>query len=355
MRTRLRIAIILTFTLLFAEVASAQSGLLYHWSFDTIVNNTFEEHVEGIYNGTIYDCSVTEGPVGNALYFDGNNDYARIPGDSLAPPPELQNLSQGSISVWFKADNIPLSWGIRPIFYYGNESACNFFDASNEGLVLEVGHSPIHNGSKRLYWTAWADGCGLPTFCTDSWDPIELYQWYHYVVVVGDDYNTSYLNGQLMWDRNYNFGSDTTTQFFADALVNEVLWLGRGHWDGSTMLFEGAIDELKIFDHALTEAEVAQEFSLGNLNVGVETPDQNLDFSLYPNPTNDVVQIQLSEQFVGQNTTIILHDLLGNEIFRKNLSDSISEVDVSALSSGTYFITVSVDNAEFRVEKLVVY
>ena len=118
--------------------------------------------------GTIYGCQLSPGPVGNALEFDGIDDYARIPGDNMLPPAVLSTLSVGSISLWFRVDDIPTVNGIRPIFYYGREQPCEFFDAANEGVIIEVGHSPIHNQSKRLYFTMWMNGCTYPSFCYDS-------------------------------------------------------------------------------------------------------------------------------------------------------------------------------------------
>jgi hypothetical protein len=151
--------------LFFFSFLNAQSGLVAHWSFDSISNNQFIDHVTNEIGGTVYGCQSIPGPVGNALCFDGIDDYARIPGDGLPPPSVLSELSEGSISVWFKVENIPTIFGIRPIFYYGNEIACDFFDAANEGMIIEVGHSPIHRASRRLYFTEWTNGCTYPSFC----------------------------------------------------------------------------------------------------------------------------------------------------------------------------------------------
>ena len=44
----------------------------------------------------------------------------------------------------------------------------------------------------------WMNGCTYPSFCYDSWNAIIEGRWYHYVAVVGSNFNTGYLNGQLM-------------------------------------------------------------------------------------------------------------------------------------------------------------
>jgi len=165
----------------------------------------------------------------------------------------------GPGSVWFRVDEIPTERGIVPIFYYGSRDSCaNMFDASNQGLIIELGHSPVHYGSERLYFTIFANGCSYPSFCYDSGDPISEGEWHHFVAVVGESYNTGYLDGVEMLNRRYNFGSRTDSQFFEDAAKHEVLWIGKGFWDAEPVYFDGAIDDVRIYDHALSAEEVRQ-------------------------------------------------------------------------------------------------
>ncbi len=139
----------------------AQAGLVAHWSFegqngDTLIDRTiFGNH------GTNYGGKFIPGIKENALYLDGKEDYARIPGDGHPAPDIFRNLGEGSISVWFRIDNIPTRNGIAPILYYGSEEKCDFWDAANQGLIIEIGHDPIHLRSRRLYFTIWHNGCTI--------------------------------------------------------------------------------------------------------------------------------------------------------------------------------------------------
>ena len=342
--------------LFFFSFSNAQTGLVAHWSFDTIVNNQFIDHVTNEIGGTVYGCQSVPGPVGNALGFDGINDYARIPGDGLSAPAVLSELSEGSISVWFKVEDIPTTSGIRPIFYYGNEIACDFIDAANEGMIIEVGHSPIHQASRRLYFTEWTNGCTYPSFCYDSWNPLSESQWYHYVAVVGSDFNTGYLNGQLMTDRNYNFGNASTTEFFADALSDEALWIGKGHWATSDMFFKGAIDEVKIFDHALNQQEINMLYTEGNpLSVNKNEGVSKLSVRLYPNPSNGTINLDipydndLSMAFEVYNSAgSMVYKLEASELKKSNT------IDLTSLSKGLYYYTLKDNSGAITTDKLIV-
>jgi len=160
--------------------ANGQVGLVAHWSFDELNGNTFSDASGFSNHGTSYGAHIVKGVVGNALSFNGIKDYARIPGEEQNPPDFLKGLGEGSISLWFKADYIPTDYGIAPIFFYGAENNCNYFDAANQGLIIELGHSPVHAGSESLYFTIWKNGCTLPSFCFDSGSNIPTEVWNHF-------------------------------------------------------------------------------------------------------------------------------------------------------------------------------
>ena len=347
----------LTFIAMLAFTAIfAQSGLVAHWSFDSITDNHFLEHVSNQLAGTVYGTQSVPGPVGKALEFDGIDDYARIPGDNSPPPSVLSGLSEGSISLWFRVEDIPLEFGIRPIFYYGRNEACNFFDAANEGVIIEVGHSPIHKSSKRLYFTMWTNGCTFPSFCYDSRNPVTEGQWYHYVAVVGSDYNTGYLNGELMEDRLYNFGNEGTNEFFTDFPAHENLWIGRGYWDSNDVYFKGAIDEIKIFDHPLNQQEVDSLYAEGNLvSTGLEHDDKQDETHLYPNPAREMIYLDFPD-YPGIQLIFKIYSCTGELVHQAIISGSnnTKTIDLSSLPKGLYVYVLENDDTIVKTDKLII-
>lgn len=229
------------------------ANLIYHLAFNEGEGTTAADATGTGPDGVIHGAAWTTGPLGPALEFDGDDDHVAI-----EPPPAFSELGQGSISVWFRVDHIPQNFGMRPIFYYGRDSVCpKTFDASNAGLIIELGHSPIHPGSDWLYFTIFANGCTYPSFCYDSRRDVTLGEWHHFVAVVGPDYNTGYFDGEEMTSRWYNFGNASYSQFFEDAVMHEALWIGRGYWDEEPMYFDGAIDDVRIYDGPLSADEVS--------------------------------------------------------------------------------------------------
>jgi hypothetical protein len=240
------------------------SDLVVHWMFGDITGNILTDVSTNLLHGSIHGAQNLVNQGHAALAFDGQDDYVRMMVDGGKKLEPLARLGEGSISIWFKLDRLPEGERIFPVFYYGRATACNFFDAANEGLIVEVGHHPVQRNSKRLYFTQWANGCTYPSFCFDSNHALEAGKWYHFVAVVGSDYNTGYLNGVEMLTRRYNFGTPDDSEFFENAVKHEALWLGRGFWNKNLNYFDGLIGEIRIYSAPLSSFQVEKLYEMGS-------------------------------------------------------------------------------------------
>ena len=83
----------------------------------------------------------------------------------------------------------------------------------------------------------------------------------------------------------------------------------------------------------------------------VELGIRNAGISIYPNPSRDVVSLQVN-QFAG-NGTIIVTDLFGKQIKTQVLSMGTNTIDVSTFAKGIYFVSVITNDGK-RTEKLIV-
>lgn len=338
--------------LLSITALQAQDGLVGYWSFDQMDGDSIEDHSNQGNQGYVRGASLQAGVVGNALYFDGSDDYVEIPGNEISVPGALAGLREGAISLWFRVDSIP-RLGIAPLFYFGGEAVCDFYDAANEGIILEVGHNPVHKNSRRLYFTIFGNGCTKPSFCFNSNQSIIEGQWYHLVVVVGEDYNTGYLDGEEMRNRWYNFGGPDDTQFFDNALKKERLWIGKGHWDRSVQHLKGAIDELKIFYRPLSSESVQalyQERISSSLVNGADAEVNPL--RVFPNPAQGQLHYDMSSASTKPGT-IRLTDLNGRIVLEKSGLPAKGTLDLSLLPGGFYQISVTGENGQLSRQKIV--
>jgi len=78
-----------------------------------------------------------------------------------------------------------------------------------------------------------------------------------------------------------------------------------------------------------------------------------LNFGLYPNPSNGVLNILFSK--VINQADINVLDIQGRIVFSLNTTHSLSEtLDLNHLKPGTYFVSISSNN-EFAISKVLIY
>lgn len=232
-------------------------GLVAYYAFEEGEGTTITDSSGNGNNATLVDGTWSTGLIGDScLLFDGVDDAVVIPGPGEDPPDPISSLEEGSISLWFSFDGV--SGDFLPLFYHGPTAEVD----TKDGLVIEVAHGQTMTGT-RLYYTVTNSNETVPSdevrpiSCYDSLTDLTSLDAYHYVAIVDENGNTGFLNGEEMTDRNYNFG-DETFQYFLGAVNSGLLAIGQGRFaaDGVMYYFKGKIDEVRIYNRALTTAEV---------------------------------------------------------------------------------------------------
>ncbi len=241
-------------TLITISVSGQQSGMVANWSFDNDTEGMAIDSSQNKNHGEAVDVTYHEGVVGKAAYFNGESSKIIIPNT----PKSIANLKSGSISCWFKFENI--GGQVLPILYLGKATS----GRPNHSMVIEVGHDRGNPYNRRLYLTTII-GRGI-NFCVDSNYNLDQNRWYHYVVVVSKRGNTIYIDGKEHHNRRYNLGSDSSyTTFFNDVPTKELMSIGYGKYSQEDPFysFKGYIDEMRIYDRALTKQEVKSLYEAG--------------------------------------------------------------------------------------------
>jgi hypothetical protein len=85
-----------------------------------------------------------------------------------------------------------------------------------------------------------------------------------------------------------------------------------------------------------------------NVNtVGIDEQNQN-SFGMYPNPAADNITI---ESNIG--SAIVIFDAIGNQVFAANATNTKTEIELSNLANGIYFVKVISNNNE-ATQKLII-
>jgi hypothetical protein len=233
-----------------------ESGLVTHFSFDQIKNNIIKDSVNG-FKGDVHGAVVSEGRIGKSLYFDGVDDYVQLSNETHK---KISKLKNGTISFLFKFESLLDKQSIMPIFYMGMDEEGD----KDNILIIEVGHFKQGNlktqdpDNKRLYSTFIKDN-SHPFLCLDSGKSMDENKWTHYALVSDENGTNVYINGQGI-EANYNFGKPKDSYFLSDVPNTEVIMIGRGKTSSMAttdfVYFKGYIDDLKIYDRALTPEEI---------------------------------------------------------------------------------------------------
>lgn len=112
--------------------------------------------------------------------------------------------------------------------------------------------------------------------------------------------------------------------------------------------FIGQIDELYVYNRALTLPEVkgVKNNTAVNLLSNNDFQAKNLKFSLYPNPSTNIVNIEIATQI----KSVEIYSLQGQKV----LSADNKEINISNLASGMYIVKVQDLSGSFATKKLII-
>jgi hypothetical protein len=215
------------------------SGPVAYWSFDDPCNPGHDDSGNGN-DVTLYGPKTVDGACDGALNFDGQDDYVYIAGNSgLLGGMQFDDLA---VSSWFKFSGVPETpthnWS--PII--ANETTDGEFTIAvwynndpDYGRVMA--HVYLTNPNRGLYlWGPYVDDGEFHHVCLNK-NSSEVV-----LVVDGVEYDSTASTGPL-WH--------TGTWHFAIGVKYTVI-------PYPDQIFKGIIDEVRIYDRALSACEIAE-------------------------------------------------------------------------------------------------
>lgn len=96
---------------------------------------------------------------------------------------------------------------------------------------------------------------------------------------------------------------------------------------------------------------VQQPYEISTLGID-ELPEMILQFSAYPNPTNDVLTLSI-ENHNTDNLSYQLFDISGKVIGNSKLTGSHTSIDMTSHESALYFLKITENNREIKTFKII--
>lgn len=214
-----------------AEV-SADGSLILYFSFDELDGDmTIDHSLYGNDGNIIGAPELVDGKFGNALKFNGESDWIEVPHDDI-----LTVTESVTVMAWINAERHmgPNNQRWQGILAKGNNPRSYSFytESPSECLHLSAG--------------------GSGSVCTGK---IALNEWQHVVGQVDSGIHRYWLNGEPVGE----FGDKNALPGAADTSVVYVGTTG----EGANRRFLGLIDEVRIWNRALSEDEILAEMETG--------------------------------------------------------------------------------------------
>jgi len=211
------------------------SNAVSHWDFNEGSGNSAHDNIRENH-GTLMGGPVwVEGVEGAALYFDGLDDHVKV------PKSESLRVTGGQISVEF--------W-MKPGEVFDSSTRNNLVNKGNE-YTFQIGHDGYTPTPDGKLWFAVILGPGY------NWEGIQSTRsfweedvWYHIAGVYDGSSINLYVDGEL----------ENSRPLSGNLLAGGVYDF-HGGGGLSPVYYNGAIDELKIFDYALTDNQITEAYS----------------------------------------------------------------------------------------------
>lgn len=222
-----------------SEIPSTFPNPFAHWKFDENSGNTISNSgtagssLSGSLSGGSSTPSWTSTAKDTAaLDFDGTDDSAIVPDNSTL------DLNQFTVSAWVKPRSMPANGSPT---YRVIARRTTGYTAYNQGywLVYSENAGGFLFGVANGGW--WKSEQGFLHTPDDT--------WVHVVGTYDGSTVKIYKNGVLQDSESFNGNISNTS---------ENLYIGK---DTGDRPFNGVIDELRIYDYALTESQVLEEYN----------------------------------------------------------------------------------------------
>lgn len=216
-----------------AALIDSHPGLVGWWRFDEGTGSVAGDSSGNGNDGTIYGASWVTGKYGQALSFDGTSNYVSIPYNSVL------NFGTGSFSVsaWIKTTDTSSGEHIILRKDLESQSPRRFYSIAYLGSTVAFG---VYDSSVT---PVSANVVSSISVNDGNW---------HYVVGVKDG-----LNYYIYIDSLQQGSYTETTPHNGDNTGN--IKLGR-YTETQGGYFKGSIDEARIYNRALSAAEVQESF-----------------------------------------------------------------------------------------------
>ena len=340
----LALGFLLTGQTLFAQVPSyvPTNGLVGYWPFNGNANDESGNGNNGTVNGAVL-TSDRNGSSNSAYLFNGTTDYINILASNSL---NFETNNKFSISYWVKAQSLSTS-----------QLSIVLNKQTSLGSTQDGWNSNIETNNKCTLRIQNGTSTSSCTFNSGS-TLISPSIYYHVVQIFDNGTYKIYIN-------NASVSQGSCAALIGDNTSN--MFIGKPIWTAPNAKgTNGIIDDIAIYNRALTDQEVTNLYNSANTNecltMVINTGDLSTtpvtytsSVSIYPNPANDQITIDCGNLANVTGWSIKITNMLGQEVFNQPMNTQQYVVPLNTWSGqGMYFVKIiNAQNEVVNIKKII--
>lgn len=304
MKKTITLLLIFTSSILFSQVPNyvPTNGLVGWWPFTGNANDLSGNNNNGVVNG----ATLTLDRLGNAnsaYSFNGINTSIQVQSNST-----LLLTNNYTLNGWFNAN----------VFFNTNNS--------DRSIISKVASTGWYNGYEVMVGGNTNDivhvgNVGGNNFILGNSGYL-INTWYMFSVTFDGNTMKLFMNGSLV-------NSQTQTGNIQTGNIP----LRFGMREGNFQYFNGKIDDIGIWNRALTQQEITNLY-----NASLSTEDFAINtIDIYPNPSTCLLNFKSSIQV----EKILIYNMLGQLVQEEKVNALEGTINIEKLAQGTYLVKVN--------------
>lgn len=280
-----------------SATASGDNAIVAHYDFE---DNTYDGSINLNHSASYGEGTFVSGKTGaKAIAFDGTYTFLQLPAT-------IANHKEITVSSWVLWKG-GASW--QPIFGFGNDQSEYIY------LTPRLRFGIKNNSSEQRM-----NASSLP-----------IGEWTHVAITLGGSSAQMYVDGHLV---------DELSDLNINPLDFKPIFNYIGRSEHNISLFNGYIDDFRIFNYALSSDEVAQIATASPTQVLDNKLNNTNDLSVWPNPANEILYVSYYSENNNGWSEIDLFNVNGNLVLNRKIKHTKMKIplDVSNLEPGIYIM-----------------